>query len=340
MKACVIVAVLIAAGCADDAPPASTLGMDPIITLYFDSLYAPTHSALVGLSADGLKVAVTPDAESGEIYLFESGQLTAVYQAKGRGPAEVARITDVLFGPNDSIYVLDADNAKVLVLSPTLQPVRSSAVAPGTTRFTLAEDGTLLLAVNRRGTVELAILDNNGIAPFATLRVKNSGVQESALVANSPDGIWIASGGAYEVTRLSSSGSVESVLERRPDWWDHRPENADRFAPGLGTESRLLDLSAEPGIVWVLAGTPPGRYPDADPRDLDFRDPSVLNQLGDLVIEAVDAASGELLGMIRIDELGMRLLPGGSAWALEFDSSGEPRIAVVKLRLEDADRSD
>lgn len=319
--------------CDSPAVESGTVQLEPLATLSFDTLFAPTPTAVVGMARGGSRTAVTPDNESGEIYLFLDGTFEAAYVARGNGPAEISRVEDLVFGANDTLYVLDSDNSKVLLLTPSFHYARSIPIGPGARRVALSDEGAILVAIEDPGSIEVREIGaNDSVSAVASVATSRSTVTGSALMASSPEGVWIASGGVYRVQLLSAEGRVTGEVVRRPEWWDYEPDNADRFAAGIGTESRLLGLSAEQGVLWILAGTPPQRYPDAAPDELDFSDPAVINQLGDHVIEAVDPASGDLMGSLRIDELGTRLLPGGFAWALEYDESGESRISVFRLK--------
>lgn len=327
--------VALSTACAgSDTSPDRAIRMDTIATLRFDSLYAPTMTATVAASSNGMRVAVSPDRGSGEIYLFERGELLARYSASGNGPHELSRVQSMAFGAADSLLVLDSENNKLLVLTPDFQFARLLPLSSGLSLVAAGADGTVYLAGASSEGVTLKMLDESGSPiELAAVRGGGAGPPGPALMAVSNGAVWFGSSHKYELILVDQSGATAREIKRNPGWWGVKPENTAKYEEMIGTETRLLGASAQPQVVWTIAGVPPEQYPATDPMELDFRDPEVMNQLGDHILEALDAESGNAIATLRLDELNTTLMPGGLAWRLEADPSGEPRILVVSLEV-------
>jgi hypothetical protein len=238
------------------------------------------------------------------------------------------------FGAGDSLLVLDSENQKLMVLTPDFEFGRSLPLGAGLSVVAVGDDGSVYFAGATSDGVTLNGLDGNGDpVELAALEAGGGGPPGPALLAVSGGTIWFGSGHQYVLMTLARSGAISNEITRNPAWWGVKPENSAKYEEMIGTDTRLLGASAQPQVVWTIAGVPPAQYPAADPMELDFRDPEVVNQLGDHILEALDAESGEAIAMLRLDELNTTLMPGGLAWRIEADPDGEPRIVIVRLQL-------
>jgi hypothetical protein len=236
--------------------------------------------------------------------------------AVGDGPGEYRQPWIVVVDQQDSIFVFDRGNARLSVLSPELQVVRTISGVPHVTDATLLTTGVLAVNVGSYTGYPLALLDRDGSL------LKSFGEHPSPMqrgdeylriwrrLAPGRDGsLWSANVYFnYSLTLWDSAGQTSIVLGGAPSWFQPYENfaGASPDTPPLPVVTGLFE--DELGRIWVLGQLADENWSDGLGAQMTYQGQSYYPvedpvRVFDGVIMVIDPQSGSTLAERRFDEL-------------------------------------
>jgi hypothetical protein len=276
-----------------------------------------------------------------------SGVVRHLLATSGRGPGEFSAISSAAFGPGDSLFIGDAENGRLTVLSPNGFRVARQAPAPMSEMFfkgtpqgrlfnpMMAQDG-------EKGMVAFTLrrVPWNGTRPVAIA----SAVPMERFGASAPDSqgrMWVADRRTYTL-RLFDGNRVVRTIARRPDWFP--ADTSPITQPAWMGKGRpfIADLSVgEDGVLWVLIKRKNPHYGDTTMSMTRFISPMGLPPLAEIfegVLEAIDPATGVLIdSRIVPGDMISFIAPSRLYQRTDADSSGALKLQVWDVRLRTPD---
>lgn len=289
----------------EPTPGSGTLPIevDTIATIGADGA-GPALSRLTGLAMDGEgRFYAARTYEPGEVAVYDQdGRYLRSFGRRGRGPGEyTSRMMRVLVAPNDTVHVLDG--ARHTVLEPgggAFVRLTTLPFLPKQTSFT--SDGRLVagsIQPGSEGTVH--ILSRDGTVERSLVigqESDSSNLGEVGPLSNIEAGtLWAGSAERYRMELWSTDGQLLRSIERKPPWFPPQPPRPNRYG---ARDTRMLALLQTDTVLWTLVAIPDPRADGASltGRPLEEVD---MNDYQDSVIEAIDVATGEVVGRIRLD---------------------------------------
>jgi hypothetical protein len=166
-----------------------------------------------------------------------SGRYQRAFGRAGRGPGEIRRVTSLVVGPGDSIWVSQGNNIH-FVFSPTGEFVRGVTLQSAGALHPLAS-GDLLQTSAPPRTGPMAGTNVRILNPDGTLLRALSGPTlnddpaceqcKTRFVVASPGGnhIWVLWRTRYRIEKWTTSGRLEQVIERQAPWFPARTVDYD-----------------------------------------------------------------------------------------------------------------
>jgi len=323
-------------------------------------------------SGDGMLLSAnlhaTRDPE-GRYYVYEydvgstvkvfdgHGEFVDVLGRQGAGPAEFAKTHAVRVGPSGRIYIVDGNNGRISVLSPSLEYLESfvlsirprwDPVLLSDTRMLFATPGT------GRDTagypLHLISLETPGgglVRSFGSdgLLVPNRGGRRRIGSAG-VDAVWSVDPDSpvQRFERWTVDGDLTTVLiKEKGGWLDKEYDWARSEFRDILREHPTFPLASpstsalhedEDGLLWVLTLTA-----DSDLKSLLAQQPpggliiGPVNRIQDTVVEVIDISSGVVLARTKFDRrlrpIGRNLVHG----VVETDDGGI-QLEVLAIRIE------
>jgi hypothetical protein len=156
---------------------------------------------------------------------------------------------------------------------------------------------------------------------------------------NPDGGFWSVPLNEYRIELRSYDGSVIQVVERQPSWfprWEMQPQ----VSPDQPPVPRVGGIAATPeGNLIVLILVPADDWREALGEGRPGRDGTMFYRWDpmrayDTVIEYIDPRAGQLLTAHKIPFMLNGLLDSGTVYAYAEDESGNPRIDLYRLVVE------
>jgi len=306
----------------------------------------PGYSAFVAvgpLLADGRRIAYLPDTPGETPWIIDrSGHPTGRLGPTGDGPGEFRRVTAVLRGAGDSIFLFD--DHRVHVLSPTLELVRSIPSPVRSTSYpSQLAGGKLALPTRTSGSkasvtvisaVDGALLwtvpaDSFAPGSFPDLRV----------TASAPDGsLWTARVmRRLEFHHYSPDGVLLETRLPETSWFTpyDRYQPPTRSAPTSPLLRSFWVDSA--GRAWVVAQVADLNWAKAEGEDrqgeggLQYFEPKSVASVRDGLIDIIDLGSGKSLGSYRRDGLITSAAEFGTVTSTETNDEGWTLVELYRI---------
>lgn len=280
---------------------------------------------------------------SGEIGVFDhEGRFVRHMGREGLGPGEYRFIRSLWTGSGDSLYVFDAGNPRLTVLSPDLEVVRTVRL-PGR----LMDRGGLVLesgavVINARTRGEGGLLPSVQVIDPADGRVlRPLGVEPGRtdeirwLAPAGESAVWVARTDEYLIERWDvRTGALTNTIRRNPSWWSESEEPSPY--PSTGLMGLRQD---ETGLLWVL-----GRYPDTEwEMAVEDTDESpepgpgyrIVDGAGywDAVLELVDPMTGALVESRTLPNNVVGFLDARHVFGFRETELGDGLIDVWRVHL-------
>jgi len=286
-------------------------------------------------------------------------RVPAVYDAQGRflrrlgrlgrGPGEYLGADQMLIR-HDSLYVFDNGNARLTVLSPSYQPVRTAPIP----RLTMAADfgagDTLILnaQVNDRERVGLPFhrfdVVGNYHASFGdptkrvSPRTPDTGYR---LAAASGGGFWAAPAtNQYRIERWTMSGHKLMEVQRRVPWYEPyeklwtttptKPPAPQLYALWEDKEGLLWVICLVADLSWARHLGPPRLVEGEMAYGAMYVDGSKIH---DTMVEVFDMRTGVVLASQRLDVALDLAIGDGLFSSVHLRDDGWPEVVVWRLRL-------
>lgn len=203
-----------------------------------------------------LSVAVTLDGRfvttgigpPGTVAVFDpDGRYQAAVGRVGGGPGEYLGPTRVIRGLAGQLLVIDPDQGRITVLSPTLQLVRTIPMTRRVDR--IAESPIGLVGENFEEPGLFRIPDRGGWTAFGQPEGTRPAARE--MTVSSVGQLWTARTDQYVLERWNPDGSVGVVVSRPVPWFPGPPGPVDLASkPAPPAMAGLLADSA--ANLWVL----------------------------------------------------------------------------------------
>ncbi len=270
------------------------------------------------------------------------GRYVRTVGREGAGPGEYRFIRAMRVGPADSLYVFDALNSRITVLSP-FPAFQLARTAPLQARLT--ENGALLLGGDRvvvNGSApaipdwQLHLIDLQGqfLRSFATPSTARGPAETTySLASGAPDRFWAASYKAYRITQWSTAGSKLVELSGSPPWWQGPQRlKASQQREAVTTSSGVVGIQTDvQGRLWILSRTPERDWEAAVGADGQIAD---RDGLADLILELVDPSVGRLIATRRLPAAVGGFADRDHLFTIRELADGDVRIDVWKAELE------
>lgn len=282
-----------------------------------------------------------------------TGRLLRTIGRVGSGPGQYRDAMLALVGSMDTLVVLDRANARMSVVGPNLNFVRSAPLPNGVFAATTTQDRTLVVNAHVMDftRVALPLHSFDAVGNY----VKSFGDNDEPFIPGAAPpmmrnlssaragGFWSSSVlGRYIVEQWSTSGEALTRISRRPPWfpWTEQPKRG--FSRESPPSPRIISIVEDPhGLLWVVARVSDRRWqeairwsPNADGEAAMI--PEILDHdlVDDTVIDVLDPANGRLLVSQRFDTALLQFIaPGRIARALRLgDGTVEVQIHQVDLR--------
>jgi hypothetical protein len=305
----------------------------------------------------GARCVVAPTDRDGEVLLFD-GCVGAPRQfgRQGEGPGELTGIRTLDRWGEDSIVAFGYGRMEFLSgATGQGRSVRFDPTIQGHTILASSDDGVVIVNSDRHTRPQFmtihadgSIADSVGLAAGSPDRGDS---REHAAVlgeASQPRQFWSGTPFyRYELTRWSVEGRALQSIRRQPDWFAPYDSTAlAAFWKATGAAQRPLPAQraiheSADGVLWVAFGvSADGWQPDSalpagrrGPRGEQMSRARTRLEHYDGVLEALDAATGELLISIRTDDLLVGFPNDTLAYARRVGEDGINQIAVFRLRF-------
>jgi hypothetical protein len=293
---------------------------------------------------------VTPETAGEPPFVFdETGRFLTRLGRRGGGPGEYETPSVVLILPGDSVLVLDRRLARLTVLSPSYEVVRTAPAPAGLMAATRLVNGDLVLsfAVANRATASRPLnqLDaaGNHLRSFgakdAVFRPRYPHDQVRWLAAARSGGVWSAHHlHKYVIERWSPAGEFELEVTREADWfhsyatwWLPTPDRSP--APHVmgvweDDDGRLWVIGRVGGTDWVK-GLGPGRLLERQ-MAYPIKDEQLVY---DGFVDVIDPVAGVVLASRRLPGTVDVVVAPGTVGGVRESSEGWLYMEVSQVRL-------
>ena len=348
--------VALAMGCAGGSDNSGacadcTIAVERVATLGEADGDAALPGAVRSIVRDARGRLLVGAFQAERLMVFDTtGRLVTTVGRKGAGPGEFGGgIPLIVRSRGDSVVAYDSRNRRLASFSAELEP---GWTAPDVTSYgggslvALANGGFVRSGESGRGAnrsaAPLHLLDEAGnlVRSFGqdSADAATPGTMYPTLAA-SPDGrVWAADRSRYRLILWSTDGTPVRAIERRLEWFPPRTTSV-RVSPQQppvpaieaihrDAQDRLWVLIRVGAADWAagLGTEQPGAhgpfYPETEP-ELVY----------ETVIEVLDAATGERIASTRVPEMIGMLVGDGLAARYVEDSTGIPRVELLRLTL-------
>jgi hypothetical protein len=345
-----LVVVALATGCRESpsARSSGTITADTLIlagsgdTVDFAMLTGPAPSR------NGYVVVGPVMTKSGQqLALYDSlGQLVKLFAPRGRGPGELVGVSVKGFGPGDSLFAHDAGTKRINVFTPPpeLRHARAFTVPAfggprfGSRRLLL---GQVLFERILNPPREIT-WTGELLRTFGRPAPTNEHWQGFRAVAPAGDSLmWSAHRRRYVIDLLGPD-SVIRQIRRSTEWFPD--DTATRTTSWKERPGPRISSVAEDdaGVLWVVISRPtkgwypvdPGgsmRGPDGIPTGIM---PEASTERFESVVEALDAATGELLASAVFSPTVFNFVAPAVVFQKIEDADGAYSIRLLRLRLQ------
>lgn len=244
----------------------------------------------------------------GQILWFDKdGGYTRSLGRRGEGPGEFGSDLRVMVGAGDSIYVLDDEQARLSVLTPSGEFVRSFVMPAQYRAVVRLPDGGFLFHRRPEGptTPIFVRVDADGRmeGTFGQPRLEGAeAVLDTWLLAPAAEGgTWLASIWDYEIARHDPPGQARTMVTRTVEWFPFAPPRIDEAELDARPPSTLRHLfEDDSGRLWVFVASPSPNWEPGIP--LEPRYEWALRSF-ESIVEVIDLVGGAVLARDRFPGL-------------------------------------
>lgn len=294
---------------------------------------------------------VTPETSEEPPFVFASnGHFLRRLGRVGDGPGEYRNPTSVMVW-RDSVYVLDRQNGRMTVLSPTWKYVRSFNAPPNASGAAVFESGRFAINARVRDADRIGyphhLFDQAGnyLHPFGyrneRIDPRNNTVDWWWLTTTLHDNVCgIPYTQRYLIELYDANGNTVRSLRREADWyqpfddpWNITPERAPYpMMFGCWVDST--------GLVWVIGNVADRHWASglggARPAEgqagmiYELKD---WQKLYDGFIEVIDPVRGLVVAYERFDQMINLVIGSGMVGGVREDSDGRVFLEVLQVTL-------
>jgi hypothetical protein len=251
----------------------------------------------------------------------------------GDGPGEFRRPLGLLVGPGDSLFVFHRGGTSVFNREGEF--VRQSPELQLLERPIRLESGHIVRVANPgppvgRPTIHVSPETGGEAQTFGPVTVPGrlEGVpvmQPLAYAPSTGNAFWVAPRAPYRLERWNSTGELEFVLERRAT--HHRADEAPIIQENGRSVATFPYLSAVSedarGHVWAAVVDELAEAPEGEPHRFES------------MVEAVDPATGRLLGSARVPGRVLLMTRDGTIVSYSEGELGTPLLTISRARVHD-----
>ena len=299
---------------------------------------------------DGRGRFYVTEAYGTRIKVFDpAGRFLRTIGRKGAGPGEFQDIGTIKVVGGDSLFVFDNGNLRYTVLDSAYAVAAESPLQiPPYIEAAVFEGGGIVLAspvrTPERVGLPLHYLGRDG-------RVKRSFGSDrpnyrsdipyidARGISKAPEGrVWSAYRNQYVIELWDTAGQHLLDVRRAVDWFpsglrrvDVDPHDRAQHPP----DPHITSIREEDGILWVAVLIADPEWREALQDDDGFHGASIadVTRYRDTIVEAVDLATGRLLGSARVDQPLTGFIGDGLATATILDDIGIPYVHVWHFSL-------
>ena len=299
---------------------------------------AGSAPCVVGRMASGEFLMGAP-VGGGEILVYgASGPSTRTIGRPGQGPGEFGTELRLVVGPGDTVYVLDEENARIQVMSPSGDYVRSFALPARVSTFALLTTGEVLIhpAPRPQSPDPLPLFylfspSGEEIRRFGVPGENLSPLDQWAVSPTPEGGFWEANIRRYEANLRRTDGTVSRTINRSVDWFPPDAE-VDPGFPATGPLPTILYhfWHNEEGLLWVFLLRPDEDWQPPSSAEIT---PQSTRQMFDMMIEVLDLENSRLVTSLRIDEWLGAVCGSNLMYTVFYTEEGDTRVRVFEPRL-------
>ncbi len=276
-----------------------------------------------------------------------SGKLLRVIGKQGAGPGEHQAVFPPVFGPGDTMFVLDPRLLRITALSPSYTFIRSLQSPGFIDQWLVTRDGRFVLTATigsaARAGWPVHLMNSQGqiVHSFGTdvprLDPQRRIESRRKLAASSDGGVWTSRVERYFLERWTLDGKRTAALQRDASWF---VVDSDYKGPAsvVPPPSRVHAIWEDKnGRVWIaiLVADQNWKRTNARAQEGDMI-PMPRAQNGaiyDTIIEVIDIDAGRLVSSVRFPDYMLTAGSGQPFVSYHEDVVGRPSYKVWRFTL-------
>ena len=300
---------------------------------------AASRGCMVGRLSTG-EYLMSGVVGGGEIFVYDGeGPATRSIGRRGRGPGEFGSFVRLAVGQGDTLYIMDDDNARLQVLTPSGEFLRSFQAPQQFRSFALLTDGDFVFFRNaiERGDDLFRLVSPTGDvrARFGRPTLDEVGLETWNVSPAHLGGFWTLSIWSYEFHRWSGPESLDMTFIREADWFPPWDENfPDGVYETIPPPPFLVHVSEDVDArLWAYSQVPDPAWEPMIPRQPSYE---WGRRTFDTIVEVIDLKSARVITQGRLDRrLGM-VCGSHLMYGIVETEIGDTRVQVVEPTLVDA----
>lgn len=307
------------------------------------------HPVTVAIDSRG-RYYLTTALALHEVKVFDgSGRFLRLIGREGEGPREFGRISNLVVGPRDSLYVLDRGNSRLTVFSPEHDMIRTVPLPFGTDypRVHYLPNDALLVNANVR-TPELVGLPlhtvtTNGEHLFSfgssdpVYRPDFPQILRRRTTPSSDGTIWSAYPKQYVLERWTLSGRFVERLSVEAEWFEPymRTTYPTPDEPGSPNLQSIYEDGA--GRIWCAVVVPDANWAEGlgEPRVSEgqrYYEVEDLAATYDTRVDVIDPRTRQVLASLILDGYPIQFLRDGTLITYQ-EPGGVPLVDVWRSTI-------
>jgi hypothetical protein len=263
-------------------------------------------------------------------WVFDTrGKFIQRVSRRGQGPGEFSRVSSIVIGLGDTIFVCDPNTHQLTVFAPDYRPVRRVDLGVAA-NFQAAVVGQRLivnanLRTGTRAGYPLHLYQASGqfVRSFGSIAgayrpdVAFAGRRNVASAGG--DAVWSGLVNEYLIERWDTAGRLTISLRRDPDWF--KPYDRVETGAAIAPVPLMRSVAQQHDSLWVIAVVADPQWASAVSEatpDRRFFRVSDSHAYQDSYVELIDWRRGELIVSTRSPkEILVFVAPGVAYWRSE-----------------------
>lgn len=280
------------------------------------------------------------------VWIFDStGRFLHRLGGVGQGPGELFSVSALVVGEDDSLYVFDPRQRRMLVFSPEHEHIQTVPLGFGATPYAaLTKPGIVLNAgihSESRIGYPLHLLDlteHRIVRSFGSVdgvyRPDMRDIIDGRVVTPANDtAVWSAWWNQYVIERWGTDGSLEQTIRREVEWFE--PWWIPRSGPEVEPQTLIKAIMQEGDVIWTSVQvadpewrTTVRRLPEGNRYTVDD-----YNRYKDTYVEALDVARGIVLATTKFPDALQGFVSPSLVYGQSTDETGHIMMSVWHMGI-------